>query len=62
MSGTLSAPRFSLRRGGALSTTLVLVGLLVFAILYSMTIGRYGLRVYDVGAILIDNVVPQQGG
>jgi iron complex transport system permease protein len=61
MSGSLSAPRFKLGRGGAFSTTLVLAGLLVFAILYSMTIGRYGLRVSDVAAILIDNIIPQQG-
>src|SRR5262245_48139806 len=36
----------------------VLTGLLIAAILYSITIGRYDLSVRDVAYILIDNVHP----
>lgn len=50
------------RRGGARLASFpvlpVLLGLLVLAALYSITIGRYDLTVAQVALILIDNVAP----
>ena len=45
-------------RGRAMPVTLALGALLVAAILYSVTIGRYALEVGDVVLILWDNLVP----
>jgi len=46
------------RRLSSVSVLPVLIGLLIAAILYSVTIGRYDLSVRDVAYILIDNVHP----
>ena len=53
---------FSNKRGGARVASFpvlpVLLGLLVLAALYSITIGRYDLSIAQVALILIDNVAP----
>lgn len=45
-------------RGRTIPVALICLALLILFVLYSVTIGRYGLTVPDVAAILIDNVVP----
>ncbi len=45
-------------RGGKLPVAFICLALLILCILYSVTIGRYGLTVPDVAAILFDNIVP----
>ena len=45
-------------RGGKLPVAFICLALLILFILYSVTIGRYGLTVPDVAAILFDNIVP----
>lgn len=53
-----SADCWSGRRLASVSVLPVLIVLLVAAVLYSVTIGRYDLSVRDVAYILIDNIQP----
>lgn len=46
------------RKLGSVSVLSALSGLLIVAVLYSVTIGRYDLSVTDVAYILIDNIHP----
>lgn len=54
----ISAPNWTGRKLASVSVLPLLTALLVLAILYSVTLGRYDLSVRDVTYILIDNVHP----
>lgn len=53
-----TVPGLAGRKLASVSVLPALIGLLVAAILYSVTIGRYDLSMRDVAYILIDNVHP----
>jgi iron complex transport system permease protein len=55
---SVGAPGWIGRKLASVSGLPILIGLLIVAILYSVTVGRYDLSVRDVAYILIDNIHP----
>lgn len=54
----VAAPNWAGRKLASVSVLPLLIALLVLAVLYSVTLGRYDLSVRDVTYILMDNVHP----